>query len=209
MKKITQEQVWNNIAKQWSQWRNEPIKEVAEFLKNKKGKILDVGCGSGRNIIATKGLTFYGVDFSASMLKLAEKEAKKRLANAIFFKSKASKLDFKDNYFDYAIFISALHCIETKEERKKALEELYRVMKKNAEGLITVWDKKRSKNFSKLASNETFIKWKKEDEVYKRYYYFYENKELASLLAQVGFKLLKKKSKGKHSDSNLVFYVKK
>ena len=39
MKMENQEKVWNAIAEPWRNFRQKPIDEVVEFLKNKKGKI--------------------------------------------------------------------------------------------------------------------------------------------------------------------------
>ncbi len=187
--KLTQEQVWNEIARPWQEFRKKPLKEVIEFLKNKKGKILDLGCGSGRHILKLKEVEFYGVDFSEEMLKLAEKDAKRKKVKAIFKKAEADRLPFKNNFFDSAICIATLHCIEKAKKREKVLKELRRVLKKNKEALITVWSRnhERIKNKPKEAK----IPWTKEGKKYYRYYYIYEKEELKSLLKKIGFKILK------------------
>ena len=68
---MNQEKVWNTIAEKWAEYRKKPVPEVIKFLKNKSGKILDLGCGSGRHFLSGKKI--YGIDFSDKMLKLAEK----------------------------------------------------------------------------------------------------------------------------------------
>ncbi len=224
MKKISQEQIWNKIAEAWNNFRKRSPSEVEEFLKNKKGKILDLGCGSGRNIFANPYREYYGVDFSGEMLKLAERDARMKKAKAVFFKINfgKEKLNFPSNFFDSAVFISTLHCIETAEARKNALKELYRVMKKNSEAMITVWKKDamiqtwKSKklggfDFSYAHAKELFLNWKHNKIDYKRYYYFYEEKELEQLLKKIGFKIRKDSCSTSdiHSKKNLVFYVKK
>lgn len=207
---MNQEQVWNKIAEQWNRYRYGQIPEAAEFLKNKKGKILDLGCGSGRNLVKNDRIEYYGVDFSAEMLKFAEENTKKKKINAVFFKSFIEELPFEDNFFDAAVFISTLHCTEGEKNRKKTLKELYRVMKKGAEAIISVWDKEKSKRFEKIPAKEGFVTWKKEDGNFQRYYYFYDREELEALLKKTGFKILEKTySKEKHSAKNIVFYVKK
>lgn len=212
MKKISQKQVWNSIANQWSKFRKESPIEVQKFLKNKKGKILDLGCGSGRNIEKQKYIEFYGVDFSNEQLKFAEKKAKENGIKAIFFKTKASELPFKNNFFDFAIFVATLHCIESSEERKKALLELKRVVKPNAEIMISVWDKNSMKLFKENKAKEGFIDWKQYDKTYKRYYYFYDKEELKQLLESAGFKIIKIESSEnpvQYSKKNIIIYCKK
>ncbi len=212
MEKISQEQVWNKIAEPWQTFRKRTLKEVEDFLSDKKGRILDLGCGSGRNLIAIKDIEYYGVDFSEQMLKFAQEKTRKDKVNAVFFKSELTKLPFKDNFFDAAIFISSLHCIEKKEGRKKALLELYRVLKKGGEAIITVWNKEQNELAKDLGAKEGYVNWKKDKVNYQRYYYFYDKKELEKLLRDTGFEIReseKKDEASRHSKKNLVFYVQK
>jgi len=207
---MNQEQVWDSIAEDWRKFRERTPTEVEDFLKSKRGRVLDIGCGSGRNFIENKKIVFYGVDFSEKMLNFAKQNAKKRKIKAKLFKSKAQALPFKDNFFDSAIFISTLHCIDTKEKRKKALAELYRVMKPDSEAMISIWNKKAKKNIPR-ESKEGFVIWRKGDRKLERYYYFYDEKELKKDLEECGFKIMKKEfsSESKHSKKNIIFYVKK
>jgi len=207
---MNQQQVWNNIAGDWRKFRDKSPSEVEEFLKNKKGKVLDLGCGSGRNFIKNKNITFYGVDFSQKMLNFAKKNAKKGKKKVRLFQSETEKLPFKSNFFDSAIFISTLHCIDTKQKRKKTLLELYRVMKHGTGAMISVWDKRAKKNIASEAK-EGLVLWKNNQKKLERYYYFYEKEELKQELKECGFQIIKQKSIAKtiHSRKNIIFYIKK
>jgi len=185
--KLSQQQIWNKIARPWKKYRGKPIKEVEDFLKNKSGKILDLCCGSGRHFIKLKNAEFYGIDFSEKMLKLAEKYAEKEKINVVLKKVEADNLPFEDEFFDSAIFIDSLHSLETSETRKKALQELKRVLKKESEALISVWNKNQPRFKNK--EKETFIGWRINDDNYKRYYYLYDKEELEKLLKEEGFKI--------------------
>ena len=132
-----QEKVWNAIAKPWANFRQKPVDEVVEFLKNKKGKILDLGCGSGRNFTKING-TIYAVDFSEKMLEVAKESARKKNIKVELVKSAVSKLSFEDNFFDAAIFVSVLQCVQTKEKRRESLKELFRVLKPKVQVYISV-----------------------------------------------------------------------
>ena len=179
---MSQQEIWNSIAPLWKTFRKNPLPEAVDFLKNKKGRILDLGCGTGRHFM--KNGEFYGVDFSEGMIKLA----KKNKVKVKLFVASADSLPFEDNFFDSAIFIAALHCIETKEKREKALGELFRTLKQNSEALITVWSKKHTK-LANHPKNST-IAWKKGSEELQRYYYLYDKEELEKLLKSVGFKVV-------------------
>jgi 2-polyprenyl-3-methyl-5-hydroxy-6-metoxy-1,4-benzoquinol methylase len=47
MEKLTQQQIWNIIAEPWRKFRHKAPEDIEEFLKTKKGKVLDLGCGRG------------------------------------------------------------------------------------------------------------------------------------------------------------------
>jgi ubiquinone/menaquinone biosynthesis C-methylase UbiE len=187
MKKQSQQEVWDKIAPEWNKFRENPINEVKEFLKDKKGKVLDLGCGSGRNFIKKKGLEFYGIDFSKQMVRLAKKKQYKKV-----LKSNAWKIKFSDNFFDCALYISALHCIPSKENREKSLMELARVLKPKARAFISVWDKEQPK--FKKEEKEVYLKWTfkegRKESCVERYYKLYTKKEIIKLLEKY-FKIIK------------------
>lgn len=230
-KKPDQEQVWDNISDLWGEFKKKPFFTVEDFLKGKKGKIIDLGCGSGRNMIGALlekdfgEKEYYGVDVSTNQLKAAEKSAKERGINAKFFKSGADKLpeNFKDEMFDYGLFIATLHCIEDEEKRLNALKEFYRVLKKDGEGLISVWNSCDERFKDVNCHGDIYMSWKKDGKEYMRYYYLYTQEELISLIESVGFKVIKIKTnldnkdsmritnleKDRFSKKNLIIHVKK
>ena len=207
---MKQEKVWDAISKPWKTYRVKSIEEAYEFLKNKKGKILDLGCGSGRNFVKINGI-IYGVDFSSEQLKYARQYAKKTGIEAIMKKAEAHNLPFKNNFFDAAIFIATLHCIESSKKRKKSLKEIYRVLKPEAEAMITVWDKDQPR--FKKSKKEIALPWKIGEKKYMRYCYLYDKKEITRLIKSVGFEITKildkSVSDSRYSKRNIIVYVKK
>jgi tRNA (uracil-5-)-methyltransferase TRM9 len=197
-----QKKVWDSISEDWKKFRVKTIEEVEEFLKDKKGNILDLGCGTGRNFVKLNG-TIYGVDFSGEMLKHAKESSKEKNIDVKLFESEANDLPFDDGFFDSAIYIAALHCVVSKEEREDSLKELLRVLKPNAEALITVW----SKNHKKLVNHpkDSTIEWKTKTESLHRYYYIYDKEELEDLLKDVGFEIVSIEEDNK----NIVMVVRK
>lgn len=210
MEVSNQEKVWDAIAHKWQEYRKEPIKEAVNFIKKSKGKILDLGCGSGRNFTKTEG-TIYAVDFSEEMLEYARERAKKLKINVIAKKANAYDLPFEDNFFDAAIFVATLHCIETRQKREKSLREIYRILKPQARALITVWDKNQPR--FKKSKKEIMLPWRIGEKEYMRYTYLYEKDELAELLRKVGFKILdiinKDSKTGFYSKRNILVYIQK
>jgi tRNA (uracil-5-)-methyltransferase TRM9 len=192
-----QQELWDKIALDWYKFRRDP-KIIPKFLEKKTGKILDLGSGAGRSLIdlKTKG-EMYLVDFSKEMIKLAKKRAKKHKIDAKFFVSDIVKLPFKDNFFDTALFLAVLHCIESKKDRAETVKELFRVLKPGAKTIVTVWNK--DSKWFKNKPKEKYVGWRDKG---KRYYYLYEEKELHNLFKKIGFKLLKTKK-----DHRMIIFI--
>lgn len=200
MKTPNQKQVWNNIAEEWYEFKTEPAFHVKQFLKGKKGNVLDLGSGAGRNMKKIPKGKMYLLDFSEKMIELAKERAKKKKINAEFFVSDLTKLPFEDNFFDAAIFVAVLHCIEGKKNREKAVKELYRVLKPKAQVDVSVWNKgcKKFKN----AEKERFVKWRDKG---ARYYYLFDADEIYKLFEKVGFKIVSREE----PERNIVFVAEK
>lgn len=196
-----QEKVWDEIAPEWHKYKKIPSEGSVNFLKSCSGNVLDLGGGSGRHIIPIKEGKYYLQDFSREMLELAREKANKSEINADFIYSTMSKISIEDEFFDAAICISALHCVEGEENRKKAVEELYRVLKRGAKAYIGVWNAK-SKRFNRKKGKELLIGWTNKGQ---RYYYLFEEKEVHDLFKSVGFKILE----SHNSEMMINFIVKK
>ena len=194
---MSQKQVWNNIASEWYEFKINPSEKVLNFLKGKKGKILDLGSGAGRHLRKIPDGKIYLVDFSRSMIKLAKKRAKEKKIDAEFSVAEIGKLPFENNFFDSAIAIAVFHCIKPKEQ-EKAVKELFRVLKPKAKALIAVWNK-NSKKF-KNAKKERYVKWRDKGE---RYYYLFDAGEIYDLFKKVGFKVISKYN----PERNIIFIV--
>jgi ubiquinone/menaquinone biosynthesis C-methylase UbiE len=112
-------------------------------IKNRSIKVLDIGCGSGKHLVSLaqknhKG-NFFGVDISIKAIG----EAKKRINGQELTNNKdcklnfsvqnASKLDFKDDFFDYVCIVSLLHHLKN---YYKIVSEAKRVLKKNGKLII-------------------------------------------------------------------------
>ena len=103
-------------------------------------KVLDVGCGTGDQVFhyEQKGAIATGVDQNPNMIKLAERNRKRRGFNHGTFRlASATELPFPDGYFDCASISLALHEME-RDERNRAVSEMKRVVKK--EGVLMFID---------------------------------------------------------------------
>ena len=181
---MDQQKVWDNIAPEWHEFKKLPARQTVDFLKKQSGNILDLGSGSGRHLQKIKKGKMYLVDFSEKMIELSKEKAKEEKINAECKVSKMAKLPFKDNFFDAAISISALHCLKPK-DHKKAISELYRVLKPKAQAFIGIWNKD-SKRFKNQKTNEKIIGWRDKG---KRYYYLFTEEEIHKLFEEAKFKI--------------------
>ncbi len=103
-----------------------------------KGKILDIGCGNGRDSIflAKKGYEVVGIDITPKAIALAKKNGLKT-KNLKFIVADAEKLPFKDGSFDSVYSAGVFHCTNL----NKSLKEVVRVLKYGGAGIIHLWEK--------------------------------------------------------------------
>src|SRR3990167_561187 len=135
-----QKEVWNSVGEEWHKYRQHPVSEATEFLKNKRGLILDLACGSGRNFVKIDG-AIIGVDFSERMLRFARANITKNRYNDVFLvNANAEKLPFQDGVFDTVMLSASLHNIKYNRHRN-VLEEINRVSKNKADIFISVWNR--------------------------------------------------------------------
>ncbi|KAE8728295.1 hypothetical protein F3Y22_tig00004620pilonHSYRG00018 [Hibiscus syriacus] len=109
--------------------------KVAAFLESlpSGSLILDAGCGNGKYLGLNSSCYFIGCDISPSLIKIcADKGHEVLVADAV-------NLPYRTNFCDAAISIAVLHHLSTENRRKKAIEELVRVVKKGGLVLITIW----------------------------------------------------------------------
>ncbi|MBI5225134.1 class I SAM-dependent methyltransferase [Candidatus Micrarchaeota archaeon] len=94
-------------------------------------KILEIGCGNGKHLSSffNKGYDVYAMDVSPTAIELAKDRAKISKAKVHFYVGDASKLDFKDGFFD-CVFMFHLLAHLSLEDQAKAVFEAFRVLKK-------------------------------------------------------------------------------
>lgn len=98
---------------------------IKKYLKTENAKILDIGCGTGKygELMQKNGYIVLGIDKSESQISQA-----KQLIEA--YQGDAINMPFENNSFDACTMIIMIQQL-SKEDRIKAFEEAYRVLKTN------------------------------------------------------------------------------
>jgi|HubBroStandDraft_5_1064220.scaffolds.fasta_scaffold158998_2 ubiquinone/menaquinone biosynthesis C-methylase UbiE len=99
--------------------------EVAEFRKHAGERVLEIGCGTGADLLqfAKHGAIATGVDLAPKHVELA----RKRLGNlAVVRQADMRHLPFQDESFDYVYSHGVLHFSD---EPEKVVREIFRVLR--------------------------------------------------------------------------------
>lgn len=163
---------------------------VKWIITNQPKKILDVGCGTGKQIsLLPNNIDIVGVDISLPMLKIANKQVPNKCIEA-----DAVNLPFEDNEFDLIISQFALHEKNTKIIDAE-LNEINRVLKTNGKLLIVDFDypKKRTILSRILGSGIHYIEKNAGEEHYENYKTWMKNGGLKKIISNIGWKIIENK----------------
>ncbi len=171
MEKNNIENLFDNISKKYDianyftslglekYWR----RKFSGHITGNEKYVLDACCGSGIstlnliNKIKNSSAQITGVDFSEEMLRVAKqrisgissKPGGKPIPEIRFNTGDVSKLEFKDDYFDLITIVFGIRNIT---DRKKALEEFFRVTKPCGRLIIMEFNYPQKPFFRKLYS---------------------------------------------------------
>ena len=115
-------------------------KVIALFKKAGAKRVLDLGCGAGRNLIplAENGFDAYGIDQASDGLKIAKRELSRRNLKAKLAKGNVfTNLPYKDGFFDALISVQVMQHA-TPSRIKKGIAEMHRVLKPGGLAFITL-----------------------------------------------------------------------
>src|SRR3989344_2295871 len=127
MKSASQESIWDSLYKKdENKWKLES--NLPKILKNKN--VLEIGVGNGKtlkSILLQKPKQVTAIDISSKALNIVNSKFP-NVSNLTLSKSSVKNLPFKDSEFDSIICFFTLNNL-LKKERKKAVSEIYRVLK--------------------------------------------------------------------------------
>ena len=105
-------------------------------FSNEMKKILDAGCGGGRNLIyfMREGYNVFAIDQNPEaieQIKYLSKSLKTYFRMKIFNPRQSNKYLSPTNYFDWVISNAVLHFAENKDQFDQMLTEMWRALKPN------------------------------------------------------------------------------
>ena len=101
--------------------------EVFEFIKtHPAGRALDIGCGTGTNVItlAKTGWQMTGFDFAPRAIQIAKRKIKKASIQAELFTDDATRMKNIRGKFDLALDIGCFHNLENKADYLTQLDRI-------------------------------------------------------------------------------------
>lgn len=178
--------VFDEIAEEFSESRDEPWREVVDWVEDVDGGlVLDLGCGNGRHMPALQRRfdRVVGVDFSRELLRRAGREG-------VVVQGDVARLPFRDSVADAVLYVAALHHLPSHEERLESLDEVGRVLRRGGRALVSVWaiehgcfDGVRSE--IRARDGDYYVGWGD----YDRYYHVFDRRGFESLLGESGLRV--------------------
>uniref|UniRef100_A0A914I4N5 Alkylated DNA repair protein alkB homolog 8 n=1 Tax=Globodera rostochiensis TaxID=31243 RepID=A0A914I4N5_GLORO len=129
-------EVYEAIAPHFDLTRFSNWRCVVNFLVSlpRGSTLLDVGCGNGKYLLQSDGLTKFGCDISWNLLRITS-----RKGCASVFCADALQLPIRNGAFDAVISVAVIHHFSTRRRRVRALSELLRVVRPGGRALVTAW----------------------------------------------------------------------
>ena len=170
-------------ATNFSKTRVNPWPGTSNFVNKlpKDSLLLDIGCGNGRNMFLRDDIKTVGLEMSKDLCNIVKKKG------GTVFHGNMTKLPFENNSIDNIICIAVYHHLDNNEDRKRALNEMYRVLKPNGKAFIQVWAMEQPiTSRRKFLKRDEYVPWKNKDgTVLQRYYRIYPKGELENEISQL------------------------
>lgn len=133
---------WNKVWEEDSIERNQSKLDYPEYWElyekyiKKDGKLLEAGVGLGKwlNYFQKRGYDIVGIDYSdVAVKKLKEFDSSLNVVHGDI-----TKIPFDNGSFDVYLSYGVLEHLENREDLKKAIDEMHRVLKKGGIAYITI-----------------------------------------------------------------------
>lgn len=135
--------------------------EYLKYVGAKDGDtVLEVSIGNGVNVkYLPRNAEYFGVDVSWGQLKQCRENSKRYGTNIEIFQAEAEHLPFRDGSFDVVFNVASINYFE---DKKKAIDEMFRVAKPGARMMIADETEKAANAHNKLPIFRGFFNRSKE-----------------------------------------------
>ncbi len=196
---------YNAIAESFSRTRATlwPALYLFKDYIKEANKVLDIGCGNGRliNLFNDKEIDYLGIDYSEPLVEIA----KENFPDRRFEVGDLLNLKQSSDEFDVVLLIAVLHHIPSDKLRRKALKQIYRVLRPGGYLLMTNWNlwqmrfwryhlkfyQERKKGSIDLDPGDIIREWGGTGNF--RYVHAFTLNELNELAQPIGFKVVENK----------------
>lgn len=134
------------LARDYDLKRKKPWQPLISFLNLVKdkyslydGKIIDLGCGNGRNFQLFNSKYLIGIDNSSEFLEIARKKKNEENGAVQFILSDMKKLPLREASIDSIFSIAALHHVKSNKARQLLVNQLHGILKNGGFLMVTVW----------------------------------------------------------------------
>ena len=165
-------------------WENEAL---ISFPIN--SRILDIGCGKGREAFCLndRGFRVTGIDISETVVNEAKKSAILHNVDICFSVSDDKNLPFGDKMFDIVIIWAQTFGLFGKNDRNRILNECRRVLGQNGILSVSVHDRELLREkYAEFIKNDCFFPFPDTDP--GLYYKMYTMEDLKNCAEEMGFK---------------------
>jgi len=168
--------VYNDIAKDFSRTRYKVWPAVQQFIDSLEVNSLvgDIGCGNGKNMKSRQDIKFMGMDLTESFVEICKTKGLDVILGNIL------ETPFENSHFNHTMCIAVVHHLENRDDRLRAISELFRITKSGGCIMIYVWAFEQPENSSrKFSSKDELVPFKTmTGETHYRYYHLYSREEL-------------------------------
>ncbi|KAJ2716853.1 tRNA methyltransferase, has a role in tRNA modification [Coemansia spiralis] len=180
--------VYAAIAGHFSATRYKQWPCVHEYLESQAtGSVgVDIGCGNGKYLGASRRVHMVGVDYSRELAEICgERGFDSMVGDGL-------ALPLRSGAFDFAISIAVVHHFASEERRVRAVQEALRVVRPGGTALLYVWalEQQGRRRFG-ADTQDYLVPWvvpgaEGGDAVYQRYYHLFRKGELEALVEKAG-----------------------
>lgn len=167
--------IYNKISVEFSSTRYKVWDSVKSFLTGltPNSKVLEIGCGNGKNMSYRKDINMYGIDVCASFVEMCKNK------NLKVCYGSGTDIPFESSSFDAVLSIAVIHHLSTIDRRKQCVREMLRVCKENGAVMIEVWDVNTDPDKDNNGDNDYLVPFKK---LGNRFYHLFNETEFKDLV---------------------------